>query len=106
MSYTTYDFSETIDGCGIKRDEIAAVEAAWGLDGDFAEWEGGFVIRLTSGKRLYITGWCDTTGWGCQDGTEIVELQEEAKLPEGEIDWDIDPADLNNFVKTGEGKWP
>lgn len=113
MSYTTYDFSETIAGCGIEREAIDRVEAAWGRTGDCAEWEGGFVLRMVDGRRLYLTGWCDTTGWGCQDGTNCTELQDNNELPndkpdewsEPPSDWDLAPADLNRFVKTGEGKW-
>ena len=113
MSYTTYDFSETIAGCGIQREDIARVEAAWGRNGDMSEWDGGFVLRMKDGKRMYLTGWCDTTGWGCQDGTEVSELADDGELPkepaetyrDAPSDWDIDPADLNRFVQTGEGLW-
>lgn len=112
MSYTTYDFSETLSGCGIQREDVARVEAAWGTQGDYAEWDGGFVIRMKDGRRLYLTGWCDTTGWGCQDGTEMSELSGD-ELPnnpsgnwrESPADWDMEPADLNRFIETGEGLW-
>ena len=31
-------------------------------------WTGGFVLKLKDGRFAYLTGWCDYTGWGCQDG--------------------------------------
>lgn len=107
MSYTTYDFSESISGAGIAREDIESVEAAWGETGDYAEWSGGFVFRMRDGRRFYLTGWCDTTGWGCQDGTELAEIARDDVLPDpdNKVDWDMHPADLNRFVHTGEGKW-
>ena len=113
MSYTVYDFSETIAGCRVAREDIQYVEAAWGHGGCYSEWDGGFVLRMNDGKRMYLTGWCDTTGWGCQDGTEMIELPDDGELPtfpaddyrEHPINWDIKPADLNKFVRTGEGAW-
>lgn len=111
MSYTVYDFTETLP---FPREDVAHVEAAWGVCGDCSEWEGGFVVRLKDGKRFYISGWCDTTGWGCQDGTDCVELTglglpklDRASWQEAvsDADWDMDPADLNQYIQTGEGKW-
>jgi hypothetical protein len=56
--YTTYDFEECM--C----DGIIHVHAAWGIQGAFAEWEGGFLVEKKDGTFAYLTGWCDTTGWG------------------------------------------
>lgn len=113
MSYTTYDFSETLSGSGIFREEVASVEAAWGRVGDGNEWEGGFVLSMRDGRRLYISGWCDYTGWGCQDGTTLVELGGDDQLPSNPAseyadppsDWDMAPADLQRYIETGEGAW-
>jgi len=59
------------------------------------EWSGGFVVELADGQFAHVTGWCDYTGWGCQDGASFTL---HATL--GEIEpkpyWDKEPADLND----------
>jgi hypothetical protein len=51
-------------------DDIAEVFASWeSTDGDYAEWSGCAALRLKDGRFALVSGWCDTTGWGCQDGT-------------------------------------
>jgi hypothetical protein len=106
MSFTTYDFSETHKGAGFPREDIERVEAAHGENGDGNEWSGGFIMRMKDGRRVYISGWCDYTGWGCQDGTNVEVMSDDAPLPpDAEGEWETDPADLNRYVQTGEGGW-
>lgn len=117
MSYTSYDFTETLGGCGIDREDVKRVIWAWGIGGDYAEWEGGFLLEMKNGTFAYIDGWCDTTGWGCQDGTNRKDFDKEPTFAEcvgerpkwgqkiTEKDVDHAPADLQRFVETGEGKW-
>jgi hypothetical protein len=112
MSYELYDFAETLNGQQIAPEQVAKVHAAWGISGDYAEWSGGFIIELKDGRFAYISGWCDTTGWGCQDGTEI---QWHDKLPDwtvirqeysdADLPWDVEPADLNRFVRGEINRW-
>lgn len=110
-SYTTYDFTETLKGLGIPRGDVVRVHAATGEDGDLAEWRGAFLLELRSGKWVVVSGWCDTTGWGCQDGTEIHEFDNLIAAVDywvrqySDDGWDNDPADLNNYVRTGQGEW-
>jgi hypothetical protein len=76
MSYSLYDFTESIDRSSIDVHDILKVCAAWGGSPEgFGSWEGGFLIELRNrglrpSRFLYLTGWCDTTGWGCQDGID------------------------------------
>jgi len=126
-AYTTYDFTESLDRVGIHREQIEHVIAAWGEHGSCAEWEGGFLLKLKDGRHAYIWGWCDTTGWGCQDGAQVEYSDERPSLvvkrgtpqhiggylevlgggdpAKWQQDWDEDPADLNRYVETGEGGW-
>ncbi len=110
MSYTRYDFSESMDRATITPDKIESIIAAWGTnDGGYAEWSGGFVMKLKDGRYAYLTGWCDTTGWGCQDGAEITYYEscpdyrmfKEKDYREGLIAWDESPADLNKWLAEG-----
>jgi hypothetical protein len=85
MSYATYDFTESISRVGLDRAAIERVVAAWGSgDGQgedaghcrwaedgVTDWSGGFLMRLRDGRYAYLTGWCDYTGWGCQDGARV-----------------------------------
>lgn len=103
--YTTYDFSESLDGAGVPIGTVRRVVAAWGESPEgFASWTGGFLLELCAGGYAYVTGWCDTTGWGCQDGTELHlfdVLPERCALPgtNASTQWDEDPEDLNLIVR-------
>jgi hypothetical protein len=127
MSYAVYDFSESLDRVGIDRKSVARVVAAWGFSGDYGEWEGGFVMEMTDGRFAYVWGWCDTSGWGCQDGAEVEwsdalpELKIKRATPQhmsGYIEqlfggrspawgeeWDENPADLNRYIRGEIDKW-
>lgn len=125
MSYTTDDFTESLSRVAVEQGDIAAVEAAWGKgdgqgsdaghfkwsDEGVSDWAGGFLLRMKDGGYVYITGWCDYTGWGCQDGATVYRFTERPALdslrsPDGndyncapaEAEWDIEPADLNRVL--------
>lgn len=122
MSYTTNDFSESLERVGIKPTDVETVIAAWGggdgmgtdsghgwsADG-VTEWSGGFLFRLKDGRTAYLQGWCDYTGWGCQDGAEVQWLDVVPALSEikprelstAPHDWDEAPADLNKWLADG-----
>lgn len=112
MGYTTYDFQETLNRVGPPVEHITRVLAAWGEDGDCAEWEGGFMLALDDGKIAYVTGWCDTTGWGCQDGGQIHHYDERPVMvpspyygdAERQPDWDEEPIDLNLWLTTAQSR--
>lgn len=103
--FTHYDFTESVaQADGFEMADIAKAIAAWGENGDYAEWFGGFLLHLKNGRFAYIEGWCNTTGWGCQDGVEtwffdahpaLTELQ--TTKPEN-VEWDCICADLNRVI--------
>ena len=127
MSYTTYDFSESLDRAGIAPADVSTVVAAWGKGGGMGEdaghyrwsedgateWNGGFLMRMKDGRFAYLTGWCDYTGWGCQDGASVTHLDAEPALdnltpadkwapqPPAPDEWDREPADLNLWLERG-----
>jgi hypothetical protein len=121
MSYALYDFTESLASCrrddgesAIQNAELVRCVAAWGQNGDYSEWSGGFLVELKSGRFAYLTGWCDTTGWGCQDGASCTFFDAPPPLEslnktdsnvvtdEGEsADWDLEPADLNKWIADG-----
>jgi len=114
-TYTTTDLEYSLNngtnGGGLL--DAAAVEvvvAAWGVQGrDWADWTGGFLLRLKDGRFAYLSGWSDSSGWGCQDGADIAyfdSLPEKSSLvgadeytkPEDYGGWDDYPADLNAWL--------
>jgi len=120
-SYAVYDFSESLDRAGISETDIESVIAAWGYSaGSYAEWEGGFIMRMKDGRYAYLWGWCDTSGWGCQDGADVKYYDEQPPIeiqrgvpqhmggyieqlsgqdsPAWSQDWDLDPVDLNKYL--------
>jgi hypothetical protein len=55
--------------------DVDRVEPGWTLDhGDYAETELAGVVVLKDGRRFSVTAWCDTTGWDCRSGLEVVAL--------------------------------
>ncbi len=116
-TYTSYDFQESLKQCpGAEPDKLKRVIAAWGnVDRDGAccdacggEWSGGFLIEMKANGYAYVSGWCDYTGWGCQDGASVKFYDIKPALTELEDipadKWDIDPADLNRWLDEG-GKY-
>ena len=102
MSYTRYDFSESMDRATITPDKIDSVIAAWGESTEgYGEWSGGFVMKLKDGTYAYLTGWCDTTGWGCQDGADITYYDTLPDYATFKKEWDIDPIDINKWLSEG-----
>lgn len=112
MGYSSYDFEESMRISGVKLDEIDHVVAAWGdVDVDGAccrecggEWSGGFIIQLKDGSVATVTGWCDYTGWGCQDGANFELMERGAGLPPIPKGADVDPADLNELIGSTRGR--
>lgn len=99
--YTSYDFSESVAQAeGFAMQDIQNAVAAWGRNGDYAEWDGGFLLALKDGRFAYIEGWCDTTGWGCQDGVETTIFDAKPALSDiaKDRDWDEICADLNRLI--------
>lgn len=110
MDYDLYDFTESVQRSKIEESDIKHVKAAWGGSPEGGgSWTGGFLLALKDGRWLYLSGWCDYTGWGCQDGIEEKYFDTEPTLESlakdkaeswgtPPSDWDIDPADLNNQI--------
>jgi hypothetical protein len=48
--------------------------------GSWAEQDMAAVVRLHDGNWAAVTGWCDTSGWGCQQGVEwrVTSTREDA----------------------------
>jgi hypothetical protein len=128
VSYTTEDFGESLSRVDLDRTTIDRVVAAWGMgdgqgrdaghnrwsDTSVTEWAGGFLMRLRDGRYAYLTGWCDYTGWGCQDGASLTYYDREPDKTallgprahdypdEGPPDpdtWDVEPTDLNRWLR-------
>jgi len=45
-------------------------------EGYLGDWDGCVVVRLNDGRYAACSGWCDYTGWGCQDGTACAVAHE------------------------------
>jgi hypothetical protein len=110
--YTTSDLCCSLEIVEIARETIEKVHYGWGHSPEgYGSWEGGFILELKDGRFVKLTGWCDTTGWGCQDGSEVTYHDTLPKVPDDlrERDWSFNPgqpivadhlpADLNRWVQ-------
>lgn len=122
-AYTLYDYTETLRAAAIDAASIERVVAAWGSQGCMSEWEGGFILKAKDGRWGYVWGWCDTTGWGCQDGATVewYDAEPDRTIKRGtpqhmggyiealsggdpkkfEHEWDESPEDLNRWHANG-----
>jgi hypothetical protein len=66
---TDYNWTEVFAARSIDVDAIQHIAVIWEDRGDFAEWSGALIGVFNGGRWFSASGWCDTTGWGCQDGT-------------------------------------
>jgi hypothetical protein len=124
VSYAVYDFTESLacarrdnPGAAPENTDLVRCVAAYGDGGgrdtnDYEDWYGGFLVELKDGRFAYVSGWCDTTGWGCQDGASCEFFDKEPNLGTLErrfygddggptSEWDRDPADLNKWIADG-----
>jgi hypothetical protein len=82
----------------VAREDVAAVIASVEGQNDEDSWVG--VFRLRDGRYLYLTAWCDYTGWGCQEEgssdtrTDLVEVYNELCSEDDRRRLDLDPSDL------------
>lgn len=124
MSYALDDFTESLNRVAIKPEAISSVVSAWGSGSGMGtdaghykfsedgatEWSGGFLLKLKDGRYAYVSGWCDYTGWGCQDGAtveyfdtrpSIADMSKEKDGAFGDVPidgWDEEPSDLNKWL--------
>lgn len=109
MSFSFYDLDETLKGTSLERTDIKRVVAAHGVteagccNDCGGEWSGGFLMELKDGKFAYVHGWCDYTGWGCQDGTgrEDFDTEPDPKTLNASVEWETTLPDLQKYIETG-----
>ena len=117
-AYDLYDFIESAKIAGVMEHAIEKALAGWGYSPEGGgSWNGGFLLKLKNDSYAYIHGWCDYTGWGCQDGSEVHFFSEEPnkealeKLSheyfyavEERIDWD-EPINVNRYLNGEIDQW-
>jgi hypothetical protein len=65
-------------------DEIERVDAYWCTYGDLSETNVAALLALAGGSWAALVSWCDTTGYGCQDGTDwTVRATREEAISQG-----------------------
>jgi hypothetical protein len=109
MSYCTNDFDESLREVQLEAKPVKVLKA-WGRAEEpdvccHSDWSGGFLMLLENGRYAYLSGWCDYTGWGCQDGAEVVHADAPEKLTLPDENWDDEPADLNKWIADGMVPW-
>jgi hypothetical protein len=113
-TYDLYDFTESLNIAGVPKGRIEYCSFAFGDSPEgWGSWHGGFVCHTRTGSPwLFVFGWCDTTGWGCQDGAWAVEFQEEPDKDAIIVAWkdqmygdppledgDHAPIDINRYLR-------
>ena len=65
------DFQEAASRASFDLTEAARCIEAGKQDGDYAETSLVALFEMKDGRFGVLTGWCDTIGWGCQDGADV-----------------------------------
>lgn len=55
---------------GFRLRDVAYVLAEIQGENDGPSWH--WIIAMKDHTYAYVTGWCDYTGWGCQDGGDAI----------------------------------
>ena len=63
-----YDLKTILGYEGIKEEAVKKVMACVFGENDGPSWH--YILQMKDGRYVYLTGWCDYTGWGCQDGSD------------------------------------
>ena len=79
--------------------EVAEVLAHADGENDGADWIG--IFRLKDGRFLYVSAWCDYTGWGCQDGGQAFACATIERLCADHVT----DADRDRFEPKGPWSW-
>jgi len=111
--YELNDFTESLERVKLPSKPTNVLRAFGRSTKGFSEWEGGFLLKLEDGSLALLTGWCDTSGWGCQDGAEVQIYSASDPVPETVkretyqdgwppiSEWDENPEDLNKWIHDG-----
>jgi hypothetical protein len=67
---------------GLNYEDVKEVVHVWAVSPEgWGSMDIELVLALKDGRFAYFSAWCDTTGWGCQEGasqitygTSVVEL--------------------------------
>lgn len=120
MAYDLYDFTESMTQVDVNPGNVAACILGFGDSPEgYASWEGGFLLHMKAGEPYaLVTGWCDTTGWGCQDGAQVDYFDHEPTLDEIRAAWtaawggnaplddpDEMPTDVNRYLAGEIDRW-
>lgn len=82
--------------------EIEDVLAVWEGQNDRDSWR--WIIATTDHKFLYYSAWCDYTGWGCQDGSELTICESRIDALTCEPDIAVREDLFNQVVKGGRSE--
>jgi hypothetical protein len=104
--FTKRDFYECLQKVNLPA-PVNYVQQAWGCEGNWKEWQGGFIVLLKDGKYSYISSWCSESGWGYQEkvsvavgdiGIALEAAEQDRKIG---VSWVLHPKDLNKWIKDG-----
>lgn len=66
-----YDWKNAFERSRCNIDEVETIIASHDGQNDEEHWEG--IFKMKDGKFIFLSAWCDYTGWGCQDGGSFIK---------------------------------
>lgn len=88
------------DNGGFRLEDVAYVLAYLSGENDGPSYH--WIIAMKDHTYAYVTGWCDYTGWGCQDGGNAKMFP---SLREALADTDASVENLLKLQLTGENSF-
>jgi len=105
-----YNFMQTllrIDSrrYGFAPGDIETVEALWSSYGEDILWEGGYVLRLRDGRRLYVESYSGAGDWADDASVAVEALAAGLRYPllgkdhfQTLFGWQDSPDEVNEFL--------
>lgn len=87
--------------------DIKKVLAVYEGENDGPSWR--WVLRLNDDRIVFLTGWCDYTGWDCQSGATATFMQivhnPEDMIPDTETDTKVRESLIKQLQTTKNWTW-
>lgn len=99
------DLEQIISYEGVEKKDVKRVLACLFGENDGPSWH--YILEMKDGTYTYLTGWCDYTGWGCQDGSKSIKNKSLEELIPQIADDDFGHKNLREQLKNQiNGKQP
>lgn len=68
-----WDINEALAEVGINKEDVSEIINVYATSPEgWGSMDIDLVVELKDGRFAYFSAWCDTTGWGCRQGSSEI----------------------------------